>query len=333
MESRLLLEPASDNKVTELEKNKKLKQLLFREGLGVDTTRGVPIRSFSYVAPVLSVVKDLNSACERAAGQIYIADKGVIRNGIDPEIVEENSAMMENSIAAFIAEFFPEIESRIEIAREIDDSENTEREGLVSDMVTILAEFVEANPEDSLSKFISKRDPKSALRYTAEHALYMGDAITNNPDLFLVPQPNFDYKKLVMIGGRSEKTFKKAREIIETARMKVLGVENPQELLGYETDQLYMKAGSAKPPYFKLGNEPSVHSMPAGINSVGEFLMSLPPEIRRDYIYLLTSISDSPERFDVRESVGRKKWKAFEVPYPEELQFAYEKLRVFIANL
>lgn len=332
METNLLFTDQSEKKLTATQQNKGLQKLLFRTGLGVDSTPEVPLRLISYIGPLLTAVSRLNKDQKRSVGQIYIADQGMIRTGADAAVVEQNAAAMEVMIQNFINEFFPDIQNQAQVLREKPNL-STEQCRLLDELESILSDYVTTNPESPFTKFIKRTG--GSVRYGAEHALYMGDPVTSDRELFLVSSPeDWDYRRLTMIGGRSEKLFQEARKVMQQARLKVLGASSSGEVLGYETDQLEIRAGQNKPPYFKF-NE--TEALPSDFNKdapdVGTFLNRLPKELLRDYVYTL-ALCSRPNRdtSTLVADANRKNWDPKNANL-EPLSEGWSRLKTFTSNL
>ncbi|MBD3338925.1 MAG: hypothetical protein GF353_07445 [Candidatus Lokiarchaeota archaeon] len=291
-------------------------EIVFSSGIGVNHEPEVPVRFLSYLLPIISAVQ----AQRRSIGQVYIADKGAVRIGQNPETVEQNTRLTENLTRAFIEEFFPELDEKIVTAREKDETKEAEevvnsRRQLISRMIDIILK----HKKPAIMRFAERRqnggDIRTPLKYMVEHGLYMRDPVTDDQRLFLVENPpGFENSKIAMIGGPSEEIFYEVRRKI----MREMGVLGQQPNL-----QLFSDIGGLPPYYSKKSDIVIGQSIEK--YDVKNFLDGLNRQLQYDYLILIISCTENPD-FDI---MTKEESEYTDKDY-QTLQSGFDRLKSFL---
>lgn len=203
----------------------------------------LPVRSLAYAIPTFRLLRDLP---ETTKGEIYIATEGVLRANptLDKDAVYRNEKELTALLSAYLEVVHPTLEGRVRILGDRVLPEHSETERFILELTEELAGH--ALKDESLSSFIRKRGGENALRYVAEHAVYMRDAIQPRPfKHLLVDGMEQDVDTVVMVGGPAEKIFYRARQLL-------VGARNIQNAV--RTEQLITPIGEKRPPYhFETG--------------------------------------------------------------------------------
>jgi len=248
-------------------------------GLGVD--KDVPVRVAAYVVPVLQLSEQFPSA----EIELYTATKFSARlNGLNRTDAERN--------AAVIKEYFNLIQDRLRVTRspvglgELDPF-TANRLSLLNDWTRLLKNLAPTKVLD----FANRRSGDDSLRYMGAHVLYMWDRVDISPDLFITDRRKAP-ESLLMVGGPAEKIFYDARRTICDA----LPIDYTRL-----TDQVFTEIGR-KPPYIPIADEPTILSGKKGSRISYENLVGFPdPDVRRDALYLLASLSEALTFSDVEQ--------------------------------
>lgn len=289
------------------------KRVLFSTGMSADVTPGVPVRILAYLMPLLSAMQSR----ENTRGQFYFADRAQMRLGEDPAIIEDNVQLVSEYIRQFIKAFYAKTEGDVLISREREDS--AERRQLVQELVdTLIQENNRAIITFAEKRIKEGQTIRNPLAYMAEHALFMREPVTDDENLFLIDNPpDFDLDALAMVGGPAEEIFFNVRKIIGASRGDIQKT--------YDRIQLFGKIGN-RPPYFKCFGEPVIES---GIDEpdVKTFLEKVSPELFKDFLYLLTALSDSKDYtiIERRKCFGEKDFAS--------LKSGFDTLQSFIKQL
>lgn len=294
-------------------------QAIFSSGIGINPTPEIPIRYLAYILPMISCVQQYSNAM----GQIYTADQGAIRLGIEKTIVEKNVTLLREFTNAFISTMFPEIESKIIISEE-KKSCGPDIQAIREQFITRCIEILQIQNDPQIINFARNRanaNESSPLRYMVEHSLYARDTLFNTTsymnDIYLVENPKgFENSRIVMIGGPAEKIFYKTRQAI----IKVLGALCEQKNI-----QLFTDIGRL-PPYYRKYEETIVGNQ-IKEDYVADFIEGINRELQYDYLILIIACAQAPDF-----TIIKRRKSGFTKNDLEVLQNGFERLKIFLNN-
>jgi len=218
-------------------------------GFGVND-QPLPLRSLAYAVPVLRLLAEMPLATTL---EIYFATQGVLRAnaGANVDRINTNSALLKRALSAYIRERYPDLQDRIRLLDDAPVAPDSELERFLRGLTDTL---IKQSARDSeVRDFAERRGGAPAYRYMAEHAVYMRDPIQPKPVQFLmVPEMQPDMDCVVMVGGKAEKIFFRARQLISDALSLTPG---------WRSEQLFTPLGLVRPCYFMEQAEPILEEL------------------------------------------------------------------------
>ncbi|NBW40820.1 hypothetical protein EBR25_07430 [bacterium] len=310
----------------------KVESAVIAQGYGLEDGP-LPVRTLSYVVPTLRLLKELP---DTTSAEIYIATQGVLRANpdFDRAAVLQNEANLTSLLSHYIELVHPSLQSRVRILTDKHLEVNSPTDNFIVEVTQDLAQVVAS--DQSLSRFIQKKGGDNALRYVAEHAVYMRDAIQPRPfEHLLVDEMQRDVDNVIMIGGPAEKIFYRARKLLVEAK----GLNHAAQ-----TAQLITPVGEKRPPYHFEDGEVAISDFQSRIHSTSpeKLLQEISTAVTNEYGRnhsvvrdLMVLFADAgnfsvlPDKGMVRACLSG----ALEAPYREALERGVSKLKNVVEKL
>lgn len=267
---------------------------IFRIGMGIDEGGIPPMRTLVYLMSIFAIKNE--PAFREQRFQLYFPDLACMRLGAKQENVAAFCQQVTRWINYMEETIAHDGSPKLEILYEKDPTD--ERRQFVQSKCRLLQDFIEQNPSAAVSTFLVQKGRKSGLEtsitYAVEHALFMGDPVSDDQNLFLIEHP-VDNSEIIMIGGQSEKVFHKARQLI-------LSLSKIDE----KNEQLFLHGG-IPPVYYRQAGEPSISGQ---TSLTADLLENLDDRIRADYCFMVLFVSlickDLPSEYLSKKQIRNK---------------------------
>lgn len=244
------------------------KTIVVSTGFGVRDA--LPLRFLAYCIPAIHLLKQLPQS---ATIEFYIALHGVLRANPTLQPTAPGLAdTMRELITSYTRRFHPEQSGQVTtlIDRYISTYDTVHQ--LMDRLAPYAWQLYEK--DQPLRNFADKRGGSPALRYMAEHALYMRDPLIGwNPSWLLVEAMQTDMNHIIMIGGPAEKIFFRVRQHL----MEHMGCHNK-----WQSHQFFTPIGEP-PTYHPQACEPLWNQRPELQTNVGEMLTQASQGLASEY--------------------------------------------------
>jgi hypothetical protein len=270
-------------------------RIVVSQGFGV-SEGAIPLRFLAYIVPVLHLLKQLPRT---AIAEFYFAVEGVKRAnpGYCPKAIAYSAKQGAHFLQRYVKLCHPDVANQIRVLRDRATDESDAR------LTVYLAEQTAGlyDTDSALRNFVDKRGGFPALRYMAEHALYMRDPLNLNGagnDGQLVQGVSTDMDTLIMVGGPAEKIFYRVRQHL----CAVIGTHSK-----WQSHQLWTPIGDP-PTYHPQNGEPTMAIRNQSLDSALRQYWATPNHCRGNLIRdFLVFVADAAGRKDFRVSeVARK---------------------------
>jgi len=198
----------------------KIDEICLRTGIGA-STQPVPMRILAYALPVLTIARRFQANFGASPQvELFTGEEGGIGcNGMDPDVVKNNTGKAFRIIKDFVEAFYPDVKDSFALA---DDKEwsDPKIQLLINYLENILLAEAETNEElGKIVKELKKRGTvyggengaENAVKYAAFHVICFRDVPTI--DAYLGDRDHSG-RHVISFGGASEAAFDFIRDIL-----------------------------------------------------------------------------------------------------------------------